>query len=250
MQSRILKNSLKILIFILCLNSCAPSKKEQWQTLFNGRDLEGWSVKCSDGNLDFWSVENGVLVANSLGRTDHDYNWLQSEREFTDFELKFSFQVFPEVTGNAGLQFRSRWDPQAQVQWKDSMLTGWLDGPQADINPSGPWRNGLIYDETRGHQRWISPSLENWVIDSASYTPARVIQHPAPRWNEMVISCWGTRIQTKVNGILITDYDGEGVLNDEFHTKYKVGMQGHIAFQIHRANEVHVRFKDIKIKEL
>ena len=239
--------------FILLLNlfSCKTGGKAgEWQLLFNGKNLDGWSVKCSDGHMGFWSVEEGTLVASSLGSTTHDYNWLQSEGEYDDFELSFRFQVFPGAGGNAGLQFRSRWDPDARVPWNDSLVTGWLDGPQADINPPGAWRNGLIYDETRGHRRWISPSLENWVIDSATYAPEKVIQHEAPAWNRMVLTCKGTRVQVRVNDILVTDYNGSGILDDDIHAGHRVGMQGHIAFQIHRANEVHVRYKDIKIREL
>ncbi len=154
---------LSILLLLIALSSCS-TPKEEWQSLFNGKDLDGWEVKSSDGNTAFWTVEDGILIANSLGHRDHDYNWLQNKGEYEDFELKLKFQVFPDAKGNAGVQFRSRWDPTAETQWTDSTATGWMDGPQADLHPSGPWRSGQIYDETRGHQRWISPSLENWEL--------------------------------------------------------------------------------------
>jgi hypothetical protein len=221
------------------------SSNHRWKSLFNGETLDGWSVKCLERDRDhaFWSVENGTLLANSMGNTGHDYIWLQSMEEYSDFELRLKFQPFRESPGNAGVQIRSRYDD----------AEGWLNGPQVDINPPGPWRTGLIYDETRGHQRWISPSLDNWMIDSATYAPPKVVQfYPdeGPGWNDLTIICRGTRIKTMINNIVISDYDGSGVLDDQAHKKYNVGLKGHIALQIHRNDQVRIRFKDIEIREL
>ena len=216
-----------------------------WKILFNGENLDGWSVRCIEQDRDkiFWSVDRGILFANSRGSTDHDYVWLQSEEEYADFELRLKFQPSRESHGNAGVQIRSRYDE----------AEGWLDGPQVDIHPPGPWRTGLIYDETRGHQRWISPSLENWAIDSATYAPEKVVQYysdEGPGWNDLSIICKGTHIKTVVNNIVVSDYDGSGVLDDKAHQKYRVGMNGHIVLQIHKHDQTEIRFKDIEIREL
>ncbi len=221
------------------------SASHDWTSIFNGESLEGWNVKCveKDRDKNFWSVDQGTLLGSSMGSTEHDYMWLQSEGDYGDFELRLKFQPCRKSPGNAGVQIRSRYDD----------TEGWLNGPQVDINPPGPWRNGLIYDETRGHQRWISPSLKNWEIDSATYAPPKVVQYYAdqgPGWNDMTIICKGTHILTIVNNILVTDYDGSGVLDDEAHKKHNVGMSGHIVLQLHKNNETLIRFKDIEIREL
>jgi hypothetical protein len=93
-----------------------------------------------------------------MGNKVHNYVWLMTEREFTDFELRLKFQAFRDSPGNSGVQFRSRFDEMANG--------GCLDGPQVDINPppESSWRTGLIYDETRGEQRWVFPSLKDWCI--------------------------------------------------------------------------------------
>ena len=103
-----------------------------------------------------WRVDEGAILCNSLGRPDHDYVWLLCEREFADFELALEIQAFRESPGNSGVQVRSRYDASPEAP-----RGGWLDGPQIDVHPPGPWRTGLIYDETREERRWISPSLEN-----------------------------------------------------------------------------------------
>ncbi|MDX2431801.1 MAG: DUF1080 domain-containing protein [Bacteroides sp.] len=221
------------------------SASHDWVSIFNGESLEGWSVKCveKDKDREFWTVDKGTLLGSSMGSTEHDYMWLQSDGDYGDFELRLKFQPCRKSPGNAGVQIRSRYDEQEE----------WLNGPQVDINPPGPWRNGLIYDETRGHQRWISPSLKNWAIDSATYAPPKVVQYysdEGPGWNDLTIICKGTHILTIVNNILVSDYDGSGVLDDEAHQKYKVGMSGHIVLQLHKNNETLIRFKDIEIREL
>ena len=111
--------------------------------LFDGKSLNGWQVKAQkkDQGKNFWSVENGAIYCNSMGDTEHGYVWLLSENEYGDFELRLKFRVSHEHKGNAGVQFRSRYDEEAIVLENEK---GWLDGPQADIDPHSPWRNGLI----------------------------------------------------------------------------------------------------------
>jgi len=221
------------------------SANHDWKSLFNGETLDGWKVKCIEADLDkeFFSVDKGKLLGNSMGSTSHDYMWLQSKNEYADFELRLKYQPCRESPGNAGIQIRSRYDEEE----------GWLNGPQVDIHPPGPWRTGLIYDETRGHQRWINPSLKNWVIDSATYAPPKVVQYysdEGPGWNDLTIFCKRSKIQTIVNNILVSDYDGSGVLDDKAHKKHRVGMSGFLLLQLHKNNETKIRFKDIEIREL
>jgi hypothetical protein len=230
------------------------SAGHQWKTLFNGINLDGWSVKCTDNDKgkNYWYVENGLIVCNTQGKNDHGYIWLQSDEEFDNFELRLKFQASRDNKGNSGVQIRSRWHANAKVESEGDNL-GWLDGPQVDIDPSNPWRNGFIYDETRGHRRWINPSLSDWKIDKETYAPKQVRyywedQHSG--WNDMTIICDGLRIKTYVNNVLVSDYDGKGVLDDKHHRKYNVGLKGHVALQLHKNNSNFIRFKDIEIRKL
>ena len=226
----------------------------EWISLFNGQNLDGWSVKCTprDQGTNFWTVENGAIVCNSLGSVDHNYIWLVSDKEFDNFELGLKFQVSRRHKGNSGIQVRSRWDPSAEEEGTGD-LAGWLDGPQIDIEPNDPWRNGYIYDENRGTKRWINPSLPNWEIDSARYAPEKFIfyfEDQEPGWNDVRIICNGLRIKTIINNIVVSDYDGTGILDDAAHRQHNVGVKGHIAFQLHKYSENEIRFKDIEIREI
>ena len=231
------------------INSC---DQPGWESLFNGKDLTGWSVKCIPADMDksYWTVKDGYIECNSLGDKEHNYVWLATERNFTDFQLKLKFQLFRESGGNSGVQFRSSYDDSQSATYG-----GWLSGPQADIHGAEPFRTGLIYDETDGVRRWIHPSLPDWQIApeqapvSALKTRLFFFEDDPGAWNTMEISCHGTRVETRVNGNKVTEFDGEGILNDDVHKFRGSGTTGCIAFQLHMGDELKIRFKDIYIKE-
>lgn len=222
------------------LGTGAFAQTGEWQSLFDGRTLDGWRVeaKPADRGKEFWTVVNGAIQCDSLGRKEHDYVWLVSEREFGDFELRLKVRGFGESSGNSGVQVRSRYDREM----------GWLHGPQADIHPPAPWRTGLIYDETWETRRWIHPSLKDWNI-SREQGP-KEFKWNSEGWNEIRIVCRGTKIRTEVNGIVITDADLGAVLTDEAHRKRNVGLRGHIALQLHSKDELKIQFRDIQVREL
>ncbi len=216
----------------------------EWESLFDGRALTGWHVEARSGDRGkgFWTVRDGAITADSLGRADHDYVWLVSDREFSDFELTLRVRGFRDSPGNSGIQFRSRYDESA----------GWLDGPQMDVHPPAPWRTGLIYDETRGAKRWIHPSLEDWRIEPSQGPKEWGWRYSdeGDGWNEVRIVARGTRVETVVNGITIAEFDGAGVLDDAAHRERGVGLAGHFALQLHRGDELLIQFKDIRVRTL
>ena len=243
-----MKYSPFLLLFLLFFSCTAPQSKtdlpEGWTSLFNGVNLDGWQVKNvpADDSLSFWSVEDGAIVANSLGHPKHDYVWLLSDKEYSDFTLRLQFQMYREYAGNSGVQIRSRYDD----------AEGWLNGPQVDINPPGPWRTGLSWDETRGNQWWLFPTVpkDSWP-DSTYATPGMVSYYSDQGcgWNDLEITAVGTRLYSELNGVQIMNYDGAGVLDDSTHQARRVGMVGHIALQIHTGDQTYVKFKNIMVRE-
>ena len=233
---------LVFLIPLILIISCNGEK--EWISLFNGEDLSGWVVKAKpeDQGKNFWFVNDGYIEANSLGRGDHDYIWLYTEKEYGDFEIKYQFQAFRESPGNSGIQVRSRYDEE----------TYWLNGPQIDIHPPGFWRSGMMWDETRGNQRWIFPDIPDgeWVDSTMAIADHDLYFEEDEVWNEMRVKARGTKIEAWLNGHKITDYEGAGTLDNTLHKNLNVGEKGHIALQIHTGDELKIRFKDIYIKEL
>ncbi|MBI5085911.1 MAG: peptidylprolyl isomerase [Acidobacteria bacterium] len=212
-----------------------------WQDLFDGRTLRGWHVasRPEDRQKGFWQVRDGAITCDSLGRPDHDYVWLVSDAEYGDFDLEVKVRGFAHSPGNSGVQFRSRYDEAAF----------WLNGPQADVHPPGPWRTGLIYDETRETRRWIFPSLPDWKIEPSQGPKQWRWKSPdeGDGWNQLRIECRGTRVKTVVNGLTIADFDGAGILDDEAHRRHNVGMKGHVALQLHSKDQLLIQYRDIRI---
>ena len=244
--------SIVICLYLISVILAGCGKKE-WESLFNGENLEGWSVKCisADRGKAYWTVKEGSIECNSLGDKDHNYVWLATDREFSDFHLKMQFQLFRESGGNSGVQFRSRYDDS-----DTATHGGWLNGPQADIHGPDPFRTGLIYDETAYVRRWIHPSLPDWKItpeqapETALNTRLVFYEDDPEAWNSMEIICNGLKVETWVNGNQVTDFDATGILDDELHQVRGSGVSGCIAFQLHSNDELKIRFKEVLIKEL
>jgi hypothetical protein len=216
--------------------SLSPANASEWTSLFNGRDLQGWTAYCLPKDRDFaaqaWTVDQGTILANTVGHPKHFYILLSPQREYDDFVLRLRFQVERGVTGNSGIQIRSRYNPE----------TGWMQGPQIDINPPDPVTTGKLWNEGPGPHRWLSndpiPGFKFFYADQGT------------GWNDLEITANGMRIKSVLNGVTVVDYDGSGVLDDDVHKQAEVGTKGFIGLQIHANDELKLRFKDIQVMEM
>lgn len=75
-------------------------------TLFNGRDLAGWTTQGAPGAANNWTVRNGVLANTASGAN------LMTTRPFTDFKLHVEFRYPPN--GNSGVYLRGRYEVQVE----------------------------------------------------------------------------------------------------------------------------------------
>jgi len=220
---------------VLLAGSC-PAGEAGFTPLFDGKTLAGWTIDCLPKDKAFaakaWTVDNGTLLANTTGSRDHFYILLATDKEYGDFVLRLRFQVERGVTGNSGVQIRSRYNT----------ATGWMEGPQVDISPPDPRLTGKLWNEGPGEHRWLSndsvPGLKFFYADEGD------------GWNDLEIWAHGMKIKTALNGVTLVDYDGSGVLDDELHKQHGVGTKGVIGLQIHSFHELRLRFKDVRIKEL
>lgn len=210
-------------------------------SIFDGKTMNGWKLYASqkDQDKNFWTIGHGMITADTMATKDHGAMFLFYEKELTDFELKLKFQAYRKSPGNSGVQVRSRYRGKN------------VDGPQFDIHPPAPFRTGLLYDESEQYNRWISPSKPSWKISPQE------VKHQAPfyyaddkvKWNVLHIICKGTSMKSILNGVLVTDFDGKGILDDEIHARQNVGMKGKIGLQVHNKDRILIRFKDILLKD-
>jgi hypothetical protein len=220
-------------------------KETAWKSIFNGRNLDGWTVKCKPEDKDkkIWFVEKGEIVADTTAYNKHDYVWLVSNRPYTNFILRLRFKAYKDSPGNSGVQIWSRYDDKAF----------WMHGPQVDINPPQPWRTGMIWDETKGVQRWICPNLPagKWVDESMANKDMKFFySDEGEGWNDLGIVARDGKIRVTLNGTIINDCDCSEILNDNIHKSQGVGSSGVIALQVHANDKLKIRFKDIRIVEI
>ncbi len=144
--------------------------------IFNGRNLDGWTV--IEGGE--WSVKDGVLIGRN-GRnwtTDPEKtgSWLRTNKQYADFRLELQYTI--SKNGNSGVFFRSAAE-------KNPAFTGYemqiYDAPGRPPSKSGP---GAIYDV-------VAPT-ENRV-------------RPAGQWNTVTILVKGPKIAIEMNGKRVVD---------------------------------------------
>ena len=234
-------------ILLLLAPAVAHAGEPGFVPLFDGKTLRGWTIKCKPADKalarKFCTVDQGTILLDSTGSKKHDYVLLATKKEYGDFVLRLRFQTYRDVKGNSGIQIRSRYDE------KDN----YCDGPQVDVHPPGPWRTGMIWDETRGAQGWLYPKVPKgkWVDESMAAKGFKfVYADEGDGWNDFEITAKGMKLRAVLNGVTVMQYDGTGVLDNEVHKKRKTGLGGIIALQIHRGDQLKIRFKDVRIKKL
>src|SRR5690348_13239386 len=83
-----------------------PSSGE-WRSLFNGKDLSGWT---SVGKA-VWRVEDGVIVGKQDGDASRS-GVLDTKEQFLDFELTLDFLLDEHGKYNSGIYLRN--EPNTQ----------------------------------------------------------------------------------------------------------------------------------------
>ncbi|MBM4000967.1 MAG: DUF1080 domain-containing protein [Planctomycetes bacterium] len=229
----------RFLVLVLGLSVSLPSTPCRGQaepaieSLFNGRDLDGW-----EGDAEYWRVENGAIVGEiPPGRTLRKNTWLVWRGgELADFDLSLRFRLTGAPAANSGIQVR------CQVRDVDH-----VSGYQADLDMGATWL-GRIYDEhgrallvERGTRVSIEPDGRRHAetfADAADY--AVLFREQA--WNDYRIVAIGDRMAVYVNGTLFSE------LRDRQTNERD--PSGGLAFQLHSGPETRIEFRDIRVEKL
>jgi serine/threonine protein kinase len=191
-----------------------------WTPLFNGRDLDGWSVK--SGFAKF-TVENGEIVGRSAAGSPNAF--LCTDAEYGDFELEFEVKL--DAGPNSGVQIRSQLKDVA----KPGSYGGVGHGPQVEIEAS-PGTSGYLFGEATG-MGWFSQ-------DSVDHRRLR-----NGEWNQFRVLAEGPRIQTWINGDVVEDLS-----RDDVYSRYPSGF---IGLQIHKVKAgegpYEVRWRNIRLRD-
>lgn len=203
-------------ILLLSLVFSPVFSQEKWETLFNGKDFEGWSKIA--GKADY-VVKDGVIIGTSKSGTPNSF--LATNKNYGDFILELDYKI--EDGLNSGVQFRS----QSIKEYKNGRVHGY----QFEFDPSARAWSGGIYDE--GRRGWLYTLEKN---------PAAKSAYKATAWNHIRIEALGSSVRTWLNGVPCAS-----ILDDT-----PEAATGFIALQVHEINKPEdegktVQWKNIKI---
>ncbi len=214
-----------ILILTLALTSLCSA--QDWQVIFNGKDLTGWS-----GDPRLWEVKDETII----GVTDKAERAIKKNTflihdlmEPGDFDLEFTARV---TGNNSGVQYRSaRPDPQGWV----------LKGYQCDLHPAKEYL-GMLYEEGgRGIACKRGQVVE---LDQKPKVTGKleIKEVNLAEWNIYRVETRGNVLKHFVNGELAAEIHD---VNPE-----KRAMSGFIGLQLHAGPPMKAEFKDIRYRPI
>lgn len=257
-------NNISILVVAVMLISCgsrAQTTGKEWQTLFNGKNLDDWIVKIhhhevGDNYANTFRVKDGVIQVNydDYGEFNERYGHLFYKEPFSSFHLKFEYKFTdqwledaPSYTyRNSGVMFHSQ-DPHTilkEQDWPISVEYQML--ARAEEGQSRPTGNmcspgtDVFYEGKKDPRHCINSSSATYPLDE--WIRAELIVYR----DSLVIH--------KVNGEKVLEYTkpqiGGGVVNGydpDIKVDGKPLTEGYIGLQSEGQG---VEFRNIKIKEL
>lgn len=206
------------LIACVTFASCTTVASDGWQSLFDGKTLDGWKPV---GGEAPYAIEDGAIVGTMTAGTPNSF--LVTEKEYGDFILELEVKLEGETT-NSGIQIRSHLDEGANNG------RGRVYGRQVEIDPAERAWTGGIYDEAR--RGWLYPLDLN--------EPAKKA-YKKDEYNHFRIEAIGNETKTWVNGVPVA------------HVVDTVDATGFIGLQVHSIRDEalagkKVYFKNIRIQ--
>ncbi|MBI1345680.1 DUF1080 domain-containing protein [bacterium] len=156
-------------------------KELGFDSLFNGRDLAGWSGAESPADA-CWSVVDGLLVCDGKKGP-----WLRTAQEYGDFNLRFDYLV--SEGGNSGVYVRVPSDG--------------LHHRENDTLPPAGFEVQLLDDADPKYAQLKPYQYSASVYDISGADPR--VTRPAGQWNSLEINCRGQRVRTIHNGQVVVD---------------------------------------------
>ena len=115
---RKIKKNLAVLICVLCVSlvvNAQKSKKEEWEQLFNGKDLSGWDIKIAGHDLNdnyknTFRVEDGMirLAYDQYEQFDGKFGHMYYHKPYSYYRLRFEYRFTGEQTkGGAAWNVRN-----------------------------------------------------------------------------------------------------------------------------------------------
>lgn len=196
----------------------AEEKKEGFELLFNGKDLDNWL-----GNKTEYVVEDNAIAIYPQGK---GHGNLYTEKEYSDFVFRFEFQLTPGANNGLGIHTSLKGD--AAYGGKEIQILDDTAPVYANLQPYQ--YHGSVYGVVPAKRGYLKPVGE---------------------WNVEEVYVKGDRVKVTLNGTVIVDADlKKASKNGTMDKKEHPGLHqhnGHIGFLGHGTI---VRFRNIRVKDL
>ncbi len=191
-------------------------QREGFVSLCDGSTLAGWT-----GAVDGYTVEDGIIACNPSSGGN-----LFTDREYSDFVLRFEFQLTPGSNNGIGLRV-----PAGGHASYDGMEIQVLDNTAGRYAKLQPYQyHGSVYG--------IIPAKRGYL-------------KPVGAWNTQEIRCVGRRVTVILNGETIVDGDlDEASAGGTLDHKEHPGLSrttGHIVLCGHGSD---VKFRRLRVRRV
>jgi len=200
-------------VAFLIIASIANADDGHWQSLFDGKSLDGWNAEDLDG---CFKVQDGAIVAGGGPLARLSYAGPVNKHDFKNFELKI--EVLAKPGSNGGVFFHT--------------------GPQSKFLKKGYEAQVCNSCGSKGQ----TGSL--FVIKDHDTSPVK-----DDEWFEYHILVSGKRIVIRVNGKTTVDYTEPANPKRLDSWEQRVLSHGLIALQAHDADST-VLYRKIRVKML
>ncbi len=191
--------------------------------LFNGRNLDGWSVDTGDPRT--WAVDDGAIVCH--GTDVRTRNYLLSNLDYGDFVLRLEYSLDPNGEGGVAVRaVKGENLPYGNNRIPDHPLFKLVASP-------GGQETGMTF----------------WIVDRTRVKPDRTVEQlPTGTWNRLEMEVRGRTFRASVNDQPVCNATLAADARFSDGTVPALNRRkGRIGFQKHTGT---VRFRNIEIKEL
>jgi hypothetical protein len=178
---------MRTLLFSFVVLLTAVSCSDKKEMLFNGENLEGWTIYVNDSIInpgDFFYAKDGMIETVGV-----PVGYLRTVKEYSDYKLHIEWR-YPEEPTNSGVF--------VHTNGADLIWPGHYQAQLKHLNAGDFIVHGVGMSATLRDTVYTSSAENKPLIPKINPTNEK----PAGEWNSYDIVCLGNTIEISVNGLL------------------------------------------------
>lgn len=178
---------MRLLMIVLIALGIATSCSQNRESLFDGKSLDGWTIYVEDPDVnpeEFFYVNDGMIETVGV-----PVGYLRTEKEYSDYHLHVEWR-YPEEPTNSGIFLHT--------SGPDLIWVAHYQGQLKHQNAGDFIVHGVGVSATLRDTVYVSTQETKPLIPKTHSTN----ENPAGEWNSYDITCLGSTIELRVNGLL------------------------------------------------